>query len=121
MAIQHLSKQDFIDQIHNVDSNPLVWQAKHQLPVMVDFYATWCPPCKALAPLLDQLAEEYKGQIEIYKVDIDQEEELTALYNIRTVPTLLFAHPQDNKPTLMLGVMGIAELKEQIEKLLLKK
>lgn len=119
MTIEHLSKADFVSRIHDVDTNPKGWEAKHELPVIVDFYATWCPPCKALAPLLEQLAEEYQGKIQIYKVDIDQEEELTALYNVRTVPTLLFAKPTSDKPTLMLGVMGISELKGQIEKLLL--
>lgn len=119
MAIQHLTKVEFIDKIHDVDTNPQNWEAKHDLPVLVDFYATWCPPCKALAPLLDQLSEELAGKIKIYKVDVDQEEELTTLYNVRTVPTLLFAKPSDIKPNLMLGVMGIAELREQINKLLL--
>lgn len=119
MAIQHLSKAEFVERVHDVDLLPEGWQAKHRLPILIDFYATWCPPCKALAPLLEELATELEGQIEIYKVDVDQEEELTALYNIRTVPTLLFAHPVDAKPTLMLGVMGIAELREKIDSLLL--
>lgn len=120
MAIQHLTKTEFIQKIHDVDINPSGWEAKSSLPVIIDFYATWCPPCKALAPLLEEIAEEFAGKIEIYKVDIDQEEELTALYNIRTVPTLLFAHPQDSKPTLMLGVMGIAELRDKVQTLLIK-
>lgn len=120
MAISHLTKQEFVERLHDVDLAPTEWQAKHSLPVIVDFYATWCPPCKALAPLLEEVQEEYAGKIEIYKVDVDQEEELTALYNVRTVPTLLFAHPSDAKPTTMLGVMGIAELREHIEQLLMK-
>lgn len=119
MAIQHLTKQEFVERFHDVDTNPKGWDGKHALPVIIDFYATWCPPCKALAPLLEELAEEYAGKIEIYKVDVDQEEELTALYNVRTVPTLLFARPTDEKPTLMLGVMGISDLKEKVETLLL--
>lgn len=120
MEIKHITKAEFVSLLHDVDLNPAGWNGKHTLPVIVDFYGTWCPPCKALAPLLDQLAEEYRGKITIYKVDIDQEEELTALYNIRTVPTLLFAKPTDAKPTLMLGVMGIAELRQKVEDLLLK-
>ena len=119
MALQHLTKSEFVSKIHDVDANPKGWDGKHSLPVIVDFYATWCPPCKALSPLLEQLAEELAGKIEIYKVDVDQEEELTALYNVRTVPTLLFAKPDREKPTLMLGVMGIEELREKIQSLLL--
>lgn len=119
MALQHLTKSEFIAKLHDVDTNPKGWDGKHSLPVIVDFYATWCPPCKALSPLLEQLAEELAGKIEIYKVDVDQEEELTALYNVRTVPTLLFAKPQSEAPTLMLGVMGIEELRNKIDTLLL--
>ncbi|MDY5858450.1 MAG: thioredoxin domain-containing protein [Porphyromonas sp.] len=120
MSIAHLTKAEFSAQIHDVDLNPTGWEAKHELPVLIDFYATWCPPCKALAPLLEELQTELAGKIQIYKIDVDAEEELTALYNIRTVPTLLFAHPSDDKPTLMLGVMGKGELMEQVNKLLLK-
>lgn len=119
MTIKHLTKLDFVNLLHDVDTDPQGWAAKHTTPVIVDFYATWCPPCKALAPLLEQVAEEYAGKLTIYKIDVDQEEELTALYNVRTVPTLLFAKPTDTKPTTMLGVMGLAELKEKIETLLM--
>lgn len=120
MKVNVISKADFVRMLHDVDTNPTGWDARHTLPVLVDFYAEWCGPCKALSPHLEALAAEYDGQIEVYKVNIDNDEELTALYNIRTVPTLLFARPTDNKPTTMLGVMGRAELKEKIEQLLLK-
>ncbi|KGN69984.1 co-chaperone YbbN [Porphyromonas sp. COT-239 OH1446] len=119
MKVTLISKADFVSLLHDVDTDPEGWAARHSLPIIVDFYAEWCGPCKALAPHLDALAEEYDGRIEIYKVDIDQDEELTALYNIRTVPTLLFARPSDTKPRTMLGVMGRAELREKIEQLLL--
>lgn len=119
MAVNHISKAEFVQLLHDVDTNPAGWQAKHSLPVLIDFYATWCGPCQALAPLLEEVAQEYEGRIQIYKVDVDQEPELTSLYNIRTVPTLLFAQPNSDKPKLMLGVMGKAELKEKIETLLL--
>lgn len=119
MDIKHLSKAEFVSLIHDVDTNPTGWTALHARPVLIDFYATWCGPCKALAPLLDEVAKEYDGKIDIYKIDVDQEPELTALYNIRTVPTLLFAKPDSTKPQLMLGVMGKGELKEKIESILL--
>ncbi len=119
MSIRHLSKAEFIRELHDVDTDPMGWKARHNKPVIVDFYGTWCQPCQALAPLLDELAEEYAGRIEIFKVDVDQEEELTALYNVRMVPTLLVVRPSDTKATTMLGVMGIAELREMIDKRLL--
>lgn len=118
MAIEHLTKAEFITRLHDVDTDPTGWQGRHALPVIVDFYGTWCQPCQALAPLLEQLALEYEGRIDIYKVDVDAEPELTALYNVRMVPTLLVARPTDSRPTTMLGVMGLAELRQQAEQLL---
>ena len=58
-------------------------------PAIVDFYATWCGPCKAIAPVLEKLAAEYKGKIVVYKIDTDKEPELSAAFGIRSIPTLL--------------------------------
>jgi thioredoxin 1 len=57
--------------------------------VVVDFFATWCPPCRALAPLLDRLSEEYAGRVSFVKVDTDECEDLAERYNVRTIPTLI--------------------------------
>lgn len=119
MSVTIISKKEFIEKLSDVDTNPTGWDGKHKRPVLVDFFATWCGPCKALSPILQEVSEEYQGKIDIYKVDVDEDQELTALFNVRTVPTLLFAKPTDSKPTLMLGVMGKAELKSHIESLLL--
>ena len=59
-------------------------------PVLVDFWAEWCGPCKLIAPLLDEIAKEKAGTIKIAKVDVDQNQSLSARYNIRAIPTLLF-------------------------------
>lgn len=119
MEIKHISKREFVQLLHDVDANPTGWQAKHQRPILIDFYGTWCQPCQALAPILAEVAEQYATEIDVYKVDVDQEPELTALYNIRMVPTLLFARSSDSKPTIMLGVMGRAELEDKVKSLLL--
>lgn len=119
MSVKQITKAEFVSLLHDVDANEKGWTAKHQKPIIVDFYATWCGPCKALAPILEDLATQYADRIDVYKVDVDNDEDLTAQYNIRTVPTLLFAKPTDSKPTLMLGVMGQEELREKIETLLL--
>lgn len=118
MSVEIISKAQFIELLHDVDADPKGWQAKHQTPIIVDFFATWCGPCKALSPILDELSSEYGDKLRIYKVDVDNDMELTTLYNVRTVPTLLFAKPTDTKPTLMLGVMGKGELQSKIEELL---
>lgn len=59
-------------------------------PVVVDFFGTWCPPCRALAPILDTLAGAFVGQVKVVKVNVDEEPELAERYQIRTVPTLLY-------------------------------
>ena len=63
---------------------------KSALPVMVDFSATWCGPCKALAPIVDQLAADYAGKVSIFKMDIDDNQETPSKFGVMSVPTLLF-------------------------------
>ena len=77
--------------VANYEANPNEWKISwDERPALIDFYATWCGPCKMLAPVLDELADEYAGQVDIYKVNVDEEEELAALFGIRSVPSLLF-------------------------------
>ena len=87
--------------------------------LVVDFYATWCGPCKAMAPHLERIAEEYDGKIDVYKVDVDQEPELSAVFNIRSVPTLLFI-PMNDTPQIAPGALSYGQLKEVVDTHLLK-
>lgn len=120
MNTRQINKSEFIQLVSNIESTPNDWQHLSSKPVLVDFFATWCGPCQALSPILEEIAREYKDQIEVYRVDVDQDQELTAFFGIRTVPTLLFSKPGNEKPHLMLGVMGKQELKQHIEELLLQ-
>lgn len=88
------------------------------LPVLIDFSATWCGPCQNLAPILDELAEEYSGEIVIYKVDVDQEPDLSELFEVTSLPTLLFI-PMDDEPTTIEGAPTKSKLKKAIEDRLL--
>ena len=88
--------------------------------VFVDFYADWCGPCKMVAPILDELAKEYDGQIVIYKVDTEKEQELAGAFGIRSIPSILFI-PMEGKPEMAQGAMPKASFKKAIDEFLLKK
>lgn len=119
MAVIHLNEKEFSEKVVNLDETPLQWKYKGDKPALIDFFATWCGPCKALSPILDELSEEYKDQLYIYKVDVDQEERLSEIFGIRTVPSLLFS-PLQGDPYMISGVMPKHELKKKIEESLLK-
>lgn len=115
-----LTKADFLSKVANYEATPDKWEYLGDKPAIVDFYASWCGPCKMIAPILEELAEEYKDQIYIYKINTEQEQELAAAFGIRSIPTLLFI-PMDGQPQMAQGAMPKTSFKEAIEKVLLKK
>ena len=108
-----LTKADF-------EKNPEEWKYLGDKPALIDFYASWCGPCKALAPVLEELAAEYGDQIYIYKINTEEEQELAAAFGIRSIPTLLFI-PMNGKPQMAQGALPKASLKEAIDKVMLGK
>lgn len=119
MKAMNLTKADFLNKVANYEANPNEWKFLGERPAIIDFYATWCGPCKMLAPVLDELAAEYEGQIDIYKVNVEEEEELSALFSIRSVPSILFI-PMEGQPQMAQGAMPKPALKEAIHSVLLK-
>ena len=115
----HLNKVQFLDKVADYEKNPDTWVYRGDKPAIIDFYATWCGPCKAVAPILDDLAKEYKDQIYIYKIDTDQEQELAADFGIRSIPSLLFI-PMSGQPQMIQGAIGKEEFKKIIDEFLLK-
>ena len=95
--VVHLTKDEFLQKVYNYEKNPNEWKYEGDKPAIVDFYATWCGPCKMLAPILEELAKEYDGQIVVYKIDTEKEPELSAAFGIRSIPTLLFI-PKSGDP-----------------------
>ena len=119
MSTIHLNAKDFQQKIVNYRNNPNEWNYLGDKPAIIDFYATWCGPCKATAPILEEIAQEYDGKIDVYKVDVDKNQELSALFNIRSIPSLLFV-PKEGKPTMSVGAHPKAELERMIKETLLK-
>ena len=89
-------------------------------PAIVDFTATWCGPCRKLAPILEELAKENKGKIEIYKVDVDKCKDLAKTFKIASIPAILFI-PVDGEPQMLIGLRSKEDLQKEIDRILLKK
>lgn len=115
-----LNKADFLKKVYNYEKNQEEWVYEGDKPCVIDFYADWCGPCKKIAPVLKELAEQYKGQIVIYKVNVDNEKELASTFGIKTIPTLLFV-PMKGKPQLAQGALPKEEFVKQIDSYLLNK
>lgn len=118
--VTHLTKADFLTKVYNYEKNPKEWKYEGDKPAIVDFYATWCGPCKAIAPVLEKLAAEYKGKIVVYKIDTDKEPELSAAFGIRSIPTLLFI-PAKGTPQVAQGALPEEALRKTIDEFLLGK
>lgn len=113
----HLDKAAFLNKVADYVSTR-EWKYLGDKPAVIDFYADWCAPCKAIAPSLEELAEEYKEQIYVYKIDIEAERELAALFNIQSIPFLLFI-PVGERPQSLSGAVPKAYLNEIIHEILL--
>ena len=118
-TVQHITKAEFLQKVWNYEAGSQAWKYEGTKPAIVDFFATWCGPCKALGPVLEELAKEYGDRLVIYKVDVDQERELAGAFGIRSVPTLLFI-PADGEPSMSPGAPSKAQLKQIIDEHLLK-
>ena len=114
-----LTKADFLTKVANYETNPTEWKYLGDKPALVDFYASWCGPCKALAPVLEELAAEYGESIYIYKINTEEEQELAAAFGIRSIPTLLLI-PMKEEPRITQGALPKDQLKKAIDEFLLK-
>ncbi len=120
MKTINLSKSEFLTKVMNYEQNPQEWKYLGDKPCIIDFYADWCGPCKMVAPLLEELAKEYDGEIYVYKIDTEKEQELAQAFGIRSIPSLLFV-PMNEQPQMVMGALPKSELKKAIDDILLKK
>jgi thioredoxin len=113
-----LNKADFLTKVFNYEKNAEDWVYEGTKPCIIDFYADWCGPCKIIAPIMKELAVNYKDDIIVYKIDIDQERELAAVFGITSIPLILFV-PMEGPPQAALGALPKEVMEEQIKLILL--
>ena len=116
---EYLTYETFKEKVWDFEANPQEWVYKGEVPCVIDFYADWCKPCKMVAPIMDDLANEYDGKVKIYKIDTDKEKKLAGVFGIRSIPTVLFV-PQEGKPSMQAGALPKTEYVRIIEELVLK-
>ena len=117
MATIQLTAEDFREKIFEYTKDE-EWKYKGAQPAIIDFYADWCGPCKAIAPVLEELSNEYEGKLLIYKIDTDKEAELSGLFGIQSIPTLLFI-PVEGAPMMQKGAIPKKAFQQVIEERLL--
>ena len=107
-----LTKETFLEKVSNFEENK-DWKFEGERPALIDFYADWCGPCKMIAPILEQLSEEYGDKLDIYKIDTEAEQELAAAFGIRSIPSMLFCSAE-GQPQMANGALPKPELERII-------
>jgi thioredoxin len=116
---ENLTAQTFKLKVMDYEKNPQAWVFEGDKPAIVDFYADWCRPCRMIAPILEELAVEYDGKINVYKVDTEAQRELASVFGIQSLPTVLFI-PMQGKPSMQKGALSKEAYKQIIDDFMLK-
>jgi thioredoxin 1 len=114
--MEKLTLQSFKEKVFDFEKEK-DWKYLGELPCVIDFYADWCGPCKSVAPVLEALSIEYKGKINIYKVNTDVEQELATVFGIKSIPSILFC-PKDAQPQMTMGALPKASFEKAITEVL---
>ena len=101
--IEHLTKETFLNRIFNYEQNK-DWKFEGEKPCIIDFYADWCGPCKVVAPVLEELANDFDGKINVFKVNTEEEQELASVFGVRNIPSFLFV-PATGQPQMAMGAL----------------
>ncbi|MBT3691504.1 thioredoxin [Candidatus Woesearchaeota archaeon] len=114
--VEKLTKESFREKIFDYSQSE-EWKYLGDKPAIIDFYADWCGPCKMISPIIDELAKDYEGKVDIYKIDTQAEPELSGSFGVMSIPSLLFI-PSKGKPTMITGGRSKAELEKLIKEFL---
>jgi len=116
-SVVYLSQDDFVRQIFDF-RNEKEWKYKGKVPCVIDFYTDWCKPCKMLAPVMEELAAQYKGKIQFFKVNAEREMDLSTAFGVQAYPTI-FLVPQNGSPAKLEGALPKRELENAIQQVIL--
>ena len=114
--LEHLTKETFKEKIFNFDLNK-EWKFEGKTPCLIDFYADWCGPCKMVAPILEELQKEYGSNLIIYKVNTEDERELSSIFGIQSIPSILFV-PLNGQPQMAMGALPKSTFEQAISEVL---
>ncbi len=114
--VEHLTQETFKNKVFNYEANR-EWKFEGDKPCLIDFYADWCGPCKMVAPVLEELANEYDGKLNIYKIDTESERELAGMFGIQSIPSLLFV-PVSGQPQMAMGALPKETFRKAIKEVL---
>ena len=110
--VSFLNEADFKSKVFNYEASK-DWKFEGEIPCIIDFYADWCQPCKMVAPILEELAKEYDGKVNIYKIDTEVERNLAGMFGVQSIPSLLFV-PKDGQPQMAQGALPKETFKKAI-------
>lgn len=114
--MENLTKETFIEKVFDYE-NEAEWKFKGDKPAIIDFYADWCGPCKTVAPIMEELSTQYSGKVDIYKIDTEDQHELSAKFGIRSIPSILFI-PLEGQPEMVMGALPKASFVQGIKEVL---
>jgi thioredoxin len=114
--LEHLTVDTFKEKVFDFEKNK-DWKFEGEAPCVIDFYADWCQPCKMVAPVLEELQEEYGSKLNIYKIDTEDQRELASMFGIQSIPSILFV-PKDGKPQMAMGALPKETFEQAFEEVL---
>ena len=130
--VKQLTYREFIKNVWDFERDPYTFNYKGKLPAVIDFYADWCGPCRRVAPIMEKLAEEYDGQLLVYKINVSEEKDLAAVFQVKSIPMVLFIPAAETssrrgrqsseavKPMKQVGALSESQYRETIEQFLIR-
>lgn len=119
IRVKSLDYKEFVKKVWDIETYPDSFAYQGKLPCVIDFYADWCGPCRKVAPIMEEIAQKYEGEIVVYKVNVDKEQKLSTIFKIKNIPTVFFL-PKEGQPLSQIGALSKEEYESIINKHLIK-